>query len=120
MRMFGLYCPACGAQQLNAGNGGTSFTCMNRETCPDRYAAAKVLADPETEHVVRFDAAGYFNAKHPLRERIGDALLDCAIHDAVVDHVHDLPRADFADTVWRVRRAGEHNLDANWVWEPIT
>lgn len=68
---------------------------------------------------MRFDEHGYFNAKHPLRERIDGELLDCEIHDFVADWVHDKPRGEFINTVWRLRPAGEHNLDANWVWEQL-
>ncbi|WP_174774606.1 MULTISPECIES: DUF6085 family protein [unclassified Cryobacterium] len=47
--------------------------------CPNSRAATTILQDAETEHVVTF-ARDDFTIKHPLRERIGDELLDCPMH----------------------------------------
>lgn len=51
-------------------------------TCPRPTAVAELLADQETEHVVQFTASG-FTIRHPLRERLDDALLRCQLHDSL-------------------------------------
>lgn len=124
MSLVGVFakCPACGSTlyvDVPIGVLQVDLICRNKN-CPQPDAATKILSDPEIEHIVRFDEQGYFNAQHPLRERADGALLDCVIHEAVVDWVHDKPRGEFINTTWRVRRASEHNLDANWVWEQLT
>lgn len=48
--------------------------------CPRPAAAAEILADTESGHVVTFTAEG-FTIRHPLRERLDDALLTCALHE---------------------------------------
>lgn len=77
------YCPACGAWSLTRTDDGV-LRCMVFE-CPDRDAAAKILSDPEVHHVVVFTKTGY-TIRHPLRERIDDALLDCQLHVACGQH----------------------------------
>jgi hypothetical protein len=47
--------------------------------CPRPAAAAEILADAESGHVVTFTAEG-FTIRHPLRERLDDALMDCEVH----------------------------------------
>lgn len=110
------FCPACGTRNLHLDHADR-IVCRD-DDCSDPDAAAKILADSEIEHIVRFDDSGYFNAQHPLRERVDGALLDCAIHDEVCRWY--AAGGSTAPSTWRVRRAGEHDLDANWVWEPIT
>lgn len=120
------YCPACGrkdlvVESLDPESERPGVHC-NSGICPDFLAATKVLQDPEIHHIVRFDEGGYFNAKHPLRERIDGELLDCKIFGVVMDWlgVPALSRKrEVAGTIWRVKAASEHNLDANWVWEEL-
>lgn len=115
------YCPACGSGTLVRDKDGDILCSL--PGCPNPYAVTKILSDPEIEHIVRFDEQGYFNAQHPLRERADGALLDCVIHEAVHEHTDPMSFAEHRllhDTTWRVRRASEHNLDANWVWEQLT
>lgn len=52
--------------------------CMG-QSCPDPLAAQRILDEPETEHIVRFQGSG-FTVRHPLRERLGDALMECDLH----------------------------------------
>lgn len=70
-------CPACGGESLFAGEGGY-LTC-SRSECPEPDAAHRILADHETEHIVQFDDTG-FTVRHPLRERLDDALMSCGLH----------------------------------------
>ncbi|MEI5520699.1 DUF6085 family protein [Streptomyces brasiliscabiei] len=70
------HCPACGAS-LFLGAGGY-LTCQQLE-CPQPDAAHRILADRETEHIVQFDDEG-FTIRHPLRERLDDALMRCDLH----------------------------------------
>jgi hypothetical protein len=76
--------------------------CMNGE-CPNPSAAQQLLSDNETEHIVRFNERGFFNVKHPLRERIDGELLDCPIHAVVTARVHsEGTKASVAGSTWRV------------------
>lgn len=75
------YCPACGNQSLCLSD--YRLICMAKG-CPAPDTAAKVLNDPETEHVVRFAEHGYFTVRHPLRERAGD-LLECPMTNIVTE-----------------------------------
>lgn len=71
------FCPmGCGAT-LFLGEGG-HVTCSFVE-CPAPDAVDRLLADRDTEHIVRFDEQG-FSMQHPLRERLDGALLDCTLH----------------------------------------
>jgi hypothetical protein len=47
--------------------------------CLDYLAVDRILADPETEHVVEVDETG-FSVQHPLRERVGGMLFQCDLH----------------------------------------
>jgi hypothetical protein len=75
------YCPLGCGQTLRA----EETKLVNRvicwaATCPDPLAAQKILQDPMTEHIVRFSFSGSgFTVKHPLRERLDDALLYCEL-----------------------------------------
>jgi hypothetical protein len=69
------YCPlGCGETLYTAH--GIKIMCSD-PACPDPDAAQKILNEPETEHLVTIAGDGY-SVKHPLRERIDNALLDCA------------------------------------------
>ncbi|MGC9540200.1 DUF6085 family protein [Streptomyces sp. UG1] len=71
------HCPACGWSTLFVGDGGY-LTCSRLE-CPQPDAAHRILADRETDHIVQFDDEG-FTIRHPLRERLDDALMRCDLH----------------------------------------
>lgn len=133
MRAIQGYCPACGHEELghrekphpdNPARIIGSVFCTNKD-CPQPEAAHLILQELEIHHVVCFDEGGYFNVKHPLLERVEGplSLLTCGIHDVVMDWI-GVPttaerKKEIIDTVWRIKRAGEHNLDANWVWERL-
>lgn len=65
-----------------------------------------ILADEETEHVVIFRAED-FTVRHPLRERLDDALMQCRIHAAIAEL--DGPPDDVLGR-YRVRLAGAGRL----------
>lgn len=71
------YCPMGCGQTLFRASGGY-ITCRYLE-CPCPDAVSTILEDRETEHVVTFDETA-FTVKHPLRERLDDALLTCQLH----------------------------------------
>src|SRR5690606_12081447 len=69
--------PACGHRSLFLGSGGY-ITCSIRE-CRNPTAAADLLDDGETRHVVTFTDDG-FSIRHPLIERADGTLDDCELH----------------------------------------
>lgn len=88
--IVGAYCPMGCGQTLHLSAGGM-IVCLAPD-CPDQMAVAKLLGEPETDHIVtlRDDAKtwvfneetqqseqvslgalyGTFTIRHPLRERI--------------------------------------------------
>jgi hypothetical protein len=66
----------CG-ERLIIGEGGVLW-CASL-LCPRPDAAAEILADGEAEHIVSWAGDG-FTIRHPLRERLDDALLRCELH----------------------------------------
>lgn len=107
------YCPLGCGQTLFVGDGGY-VTCSYSE-CPRPDAASDILLDPETEHVVTLASEG-FTVKHPLRERLDDALLDCMLHETIQ---HGGPPA--APGIYRVTHVGHDpvnsSLGGDWHWE---
>lgn len=74
------FCPMCGSQTLYA----EEMRVVNRiicigDDCPDPQATHRILSDSSTDHLVTFTGSG-FTIRHPLRERIDDALMDCELH----------------------------------------
>jgi hypothetical protein len=124
MRAIQGYCPACGQEELghrevshnNPARIIGSVFCANPK-CPQPEAAHLILQDPEIHHVVRFDERGFFNVKHPLLERVEGplSLLTCGIHEVILSECEG--EGGPGEGAWRLRPAGEHNLDRNWVWE---
>lgn len=100
------FCPACGAKSLCLSLG--RLVC-GRMDCPRPDAAAQLLADPETEHVVVLGAKE-FTVRHPLIERIDDALLSCDLHR----HIAALDGPPHPPGRYRVR----HDSGA-WQWETM-
>ncbi len=70
------HCPMGCGETLYLGTDAR-ITC-DFAGCPDSSAVAKILDDPETEHVVVLEE-DTFNLKHPLRERVDDELLECEV-----------------------------------------
>lgn len=75
------FCPMCGGATL-AYVGG-HITCSGA-TCPRPDAVDLILRDREREHIVAIGHSG-FVVRHPLRERIGDALLNCNLHKWIAE-----------------------------------
>lgn len=72
------FCPmGCGQTLEHCGSDGAVLCTAAR--CPRRSAVHELLQDQETEHVVQFDDVG-FTIRHPLHERLDDALLQCDLH----------------------------------------
>lgn len=71
-------CPACGRQSLFVAKDGY-ITC-GRVDCPRPDAATGILSDAETCHVVVLDETA-FTIRHPLIERLDDALMQCSLHE---------------------------------------
>lgn len=88
-----------------------SITCTN-PGCPRPDAAADILGDGETEHVVQLDPHE-FTVRHPLRERLDDALMTCTLHG----HVKSMARPPHPPGRYRVYRA-RADSDDGWTWEP--
>lgn len=99
------YCPMGCGQTLFAGEGG-HVTC-SYGMCPNPSAVDELLADRETEHIVQLGEYG-FDVKHPLRERLDDALLGCSLARWIGEQAPaDLPpvgryrvREPAGDTEW--------------------
>lgn len=91
-----LRCPmGCGAT-LHLMPVGV-IRCLARK-CPEPMAASMILADEETEHVVVYKGGTYV-VRHPLRERIGDALVECELAAAVFC-LSDHPQQDGRYRMW--------------------
>lgn len=74
------HCPACGAQRLAVNPTGTLVCCA--ELCTRPTAAAELLANLDIAHVVEIQTDD-FTLRHPLAERLDDALFDCGLHAAI-------------------------------------
>jgi hypothetical protein len=103
------YCPmGCGAT-LFLGAGG--YVTCSWSKCPRPDAASDILLEREHEHVVTFADDGTFSIKHPLRERLDDALLTCPL-------TAFLARLDFPPV-----KAGNYRATQTtafgWTWTPI-
>lgn len=101
------FCPmGCGAKL--ALSEDSRVYCQN-PTCPDQHAVHTIMSDPETEHVVTIADTGW-DIKHPLRERVGDKLLGCAVHR----FLGTLSSAPLAPGNYRVTRVHDE-----WIWTPL-
>jgi hypothetical protein len=69
------YCPMGCGETLETFERG--IRCSAPE-CADPAAVSKVLADPETEHIVVLTAEN-FHMQHPLRERLEGELFTCPL-----------------------------------------
>ncbi len=108
------YCPmGCGAS-LTLASGGC-VTCMSLR-CPRPDAVADLLADQEAEHIVIFGEAD-FTVRHPLRERLDDALMDCDLHKDIAA----MAGPPVAPGTYRARWADYDTARpgyGRWTWEP--
>lgn len=104
------YCPMGCGETLFIGEGGY-ITCR-RGDCPRPDAVVTLLEDVETEHRVTFTETG-FTVRHPLRERLDDALMACVCHEYVASLSAFGPPIRVGQ--YRARQAG----DGTWSWEEV-
>lgn len=72
------YCPMGCGEHVHLMPSG--LLCCLAPHCPRPGAAGEILADRESEHVVNFTALGW-TLRHPLKERLDDALMLCELND---------------------------------------
>jgi hypothetical protein len=99
------HCPECGNETLFLASGGY-ITCSWVE-CRNPTAAADVLDDGQVHHVVVLGKTT-FTVRHPLRERLGDALMECDLHRRIAA-LDGPPRSPGRYTVMLFP-------DGRWVW----
>lgn len=85
---------------------GPDIACCNSK-CPRDTAAAEILADPQTGHIVELGMRD-FSIIHPLRERLDGQLLECELSECL----QDLGEPPQPPGRYRVTGSGE-----NWTWE---
>lgn len=96
------HCPMCAASLVRDLSG--VILCSEANECPDPLAASEVLRDTELEHIVEIDRIGGYRVKHPIRERIADEILNCAIHEQLgvvrveAGRYRAVPRSTDSDT----------------------
>lgn len=101
-------CPMGCGKTLFLADGG--YVTCSFIRCPRPDAVADLLADRETEHIVTFGEEG-FTIRHPLRERLDDALLDCDLHS----WCRDLGGPPVQPGKYRARLN-----QGRWTWEAIS
>jgi hypothetical protein len=100
------YCPMGCGETLFVAAGG--YIICSRIACPAPTAASEILHDAETEHTVLF-GEGTFIVRHPLRERMDDALMRCHLHE----HIAGLSGPPMAPGWYRAVPLGG---SARWIW----
>lgn len=101
------FCPmGCGKTLTLDEFGGV--ICSNLY-CKNRAAVAHLLADQESEHIVCFDESGFI-IRHPLRERLDDLMVACALPD----HITNLDGPPVKPGRYRARSDG-----LRWTWETL-
>ena len=104
------HCPSCGRTTLMVNPKGGDIFC-SYETCRRPDAASAILYDgQETGHLVTVKKDGFWTAKHPLIERLDDALLTCRIGDYIQQQ-----RAWINPGIYRIT-----SLDGQWFRERIS
>lgn len=83
----GVYCPmGCGEtltfeEDLDDTPTKVGTIVCSDASCPRPAAAADLLADLESEHIVNLEDEQVYTIRHPLRERLGDAYVLCTLTD---------------------------------------
>jgi hypothetical protein len=98
-------CPMGCGETLFLGSGG--YVTCSLDRCPNPTAMCDVMLDhAEPWHVVVLEA-GTFKILHPLRERLGEDLFDCALH-TYLEHLDGPPR-----------KPGRYHVhgDGPWSWQ---
>jgi Family of unknown function (DUF6085) len=96
----------CG-EGLVLGEGGVVW-CASL-LCPRPSAVSELLDDVETEHIVVF-GPDTFTVRHPLKERLDDALMECVLHD----HIAALPGPPVPPGRYRAEPSG-----GGWDWAAV-
>lgn len=110
--MVAGFCPmGCGETLQLAELVGGQVVCLD-ENCPRPTAAAELLADRETDHIVELGETE-FTVRHPLRERLDDALMECSLHRRIAGLF--VPAADPGRyrVVWPLPEEG-------WAFVPVS
>jgi hypothetical protein len=102
------YCPmGCGRTLFLADGGYVTCSYIH---CPRRGAVADLLADREISHIVQL-GEDTFTVRHPLRERLDDALMTCTLHEHI---------AGLAGPPVQPGRYRAHGAGGQWSWEPLS
>ena len=72
-------CPMGCGRTLHLASDSGMIACT-APGCPRPSAVTDLLQDRETEHVVTFTEEG-FTLRHPLKERLDEALMECDLHE---------------------------------------
>lgn len=100
------YCPmGCGRTLFLADGGYVTCSYLH---CPRPDAVADLLDDKETAHIAEFSESG-FTLRHPLRERLDDALMKCELHE----HIARLAGPPVKPGRYRALGNGRQ-----WTWQP--
>jgi hypothetical protein len=105
------HCPMGCGETLMLGSGG--YVTCGFLPCPRPTAVSDILHDQETQHIVELEPKT-FTIRHPLKERLDDALMDCALHDYLT--VLDGPPA--APGRYRVTFNPDFG-PPTWLWEHL-
>lgn len=101
------HCPyGCGRTLFLADGGYVTCSYIH---CPRPDAVADLLDDREVSHIVVF-GEGTFTVRHPLRERLDDALMTCVLHE----HIAGLDGPPV-----RPGRYRAHGAAGKWSWEAL-
>lgn len=105
------FCPmGCGPNLYLDDDGRVMCSIVE---CPRPDAAALILDDRETEHLVTFSETA-FTVRHPLRERVYDQLMECQLHE----HIASLDGPPVAPGLYRaIWHAWPVGVDV--VWEEV-
>lgn len=102
------HCPMGCGQKLALDRDAKVY-CQN-PMCPDQHAMHTIMADSETEHLVYVESAGW-TVRHPLRERIGNALDECE----VTKLMQRMGAAPLAPGTYRVHKS----VHDSFLWEDV-
>lgn len=99
------FCPMGCGETLFVGAVG-HITCSFQD-CGHPTAVDELLADRETEHVVKLSATD-FTVRHPLHERLDDALMTCDLHAWIASR----PGPPAKPGTYRVAWGGDHGCNS--------
>ena len=103
----------CG-ETLFLGAGG--YVTCSYIPCPSPSAVSELLDDREIQHIVEF-GEHTFTIRHPLRERLGDKLMTCRLHDDIAAMSGPPVKPGRYRVSWDGCQTGPQK---NWCWEAIS